>query len=79
MVVQSKVEICCVRLAFVIASLVGDGGGLVCESVGTADLLSDYFDSRQFTFAFMFSEVRQLLLDLDDYGGPDLLRMFPFY
>ena len=24
-----------------------EGGGLVCESVGKADLLSDYFDSKQ--------------------------------
>ena len=27
--------------------LVSDGGGLVCESVGKADLLSDHFDSKQ--------------------------------
>ena len=27
--------------------LVSDGGGLLCESVGTADLLSDYFNSKQ--------------------------------
>ena len=27
--------------------LVGLGGGLVCESVGKADLLSDHFDSKQ--------------------------------
>ena len=27
--------------------LVGAGGGLVCESVGKADLLSDHFDSKQ--------------------------------
>ena len=27
--------------------LVGPCGGLVCESVGKADLLSDYFDSKQ--------------------------------
>ena len=27
--------------------LVGPGGGLVCESVGKADLLSDHFDSMQ--------------------------------
>ena len=26
--------------------LVSEGGGLVCESVGNADLLSDHFDSR---------------------------------
>ena len=29
--------------------LVGPGGGLVCESVGKADLLSDHFDSKQST------------------------------
>ena len=28
-------------------SLISEGGGLVCESVGKADLLSDYFDSKQ--------------------------------
>ena len=28
-------------------SLVGGGGGLVCESVGKADLLSDHFDGMQ--------------------------------
>ena len=27
--------------------LVGEGGGLVCESVGIADLLSDHFDGKQ--------------------------------
>ena len=27
--------------------LVSEGGGLVCESVGMADLLSDHFDSMQ--------------------------------
>ena len=27
--------------------LVSDGGGLVCESLGKADLLSDHFDSKQ--------------------------------
>ena len=27
--------------------LVGPDGGLVCESVGKADLLSDHFDSKQ--------------------------------
>ena len=27
--------------------LVREGGGLMCESVGKADLLSDYFDSKQ--------------------------------
>ena len=28
-------------------SLVNEGGGLVCECVGKADLLSDNFDSKQ--------------------------------
>ena len=28
-------------------ALVSEGGGLVCESVGKADLLSDNFDSKQ--------------------------------
>ena len=27
--------------------LASEGGGLVCESIGKADLLSDYFDSKQ--------------------------------
>ena len=27
--------------------LVSEGGGLVCQSVGKADLLSDHFDSKQ--------------------------------
>ena len=27
-------------------SLVGEGGGQVCESVGKADLLSDHFESK---------------------------------
>ena len=28
--------------------LISEGGGLVCESVGKAVLLSDYFDSKQY-------------------------------
>ena len=43
--VHSKV--CSVRLGFVIPPLVSEGGGLVCESVNKADLLSDHFDSKQ--------------------------------
>ena len=27
--------------------LVSEGGGLLCESVGKADLLSDHFDNKQ--------------------------------
>ena len=74
--------------------LVGPSGGLVCESVGKADLLSDHLDSQQsresvdllvtchpshrlITFAFRSSEDKRLLLDLDPYGGTDILGMFP--
>ena len=39
--------VCYVRLEFVFATAVGGGGGLVCESVGKADLLSDHFDGKQ--------------------------------
>ena len=28
-------------------ALVSEGGGLVCDSIGKADLLSDHFDSKQ--------------------------------
>ena len=76
--------------------LVSEGCLLVCESVGKADLLSDYFDSKQSreavdlpltchpspslaTFAFRSRAVRRLLLDLDPYGGTDLLGMFPLF
>ena len=27
--------------------LISEGGGLLCESIGKADLLSDHFDSKQ--------------------------------
>ena len=76
--------------------LVGGGGGLVCESVCKAGLLSDHFDGKQSresvglpltchpspsltSFAFISSEVRCLLLDLDPYGGSDPLGMFPLF
>ena len=76
--------------------LISEGGGLVCESVGKTDLLSDYFDTKQSreavdlpltchpspsltTFVFRSSEVRRLLLDLDPYGGTDLLFIFPLF
>ena len=60
--------------------LVIEGGGLVCETVGKADLLSDYFESHCLTtFSFRSIEVRHLLLDLDAYGGTDPLGIFtPF-
>ena len=69
--------------------LVSEGGGLVCESVGKADLLSDDFDSKQSreevdlpltcltTFVFRSSEVGHLLLDWDPYGSTGPLGMFP--
>ena len=73
-----------------------EGGGLVCKSVGKADLQSDHFDRKQSreavnlpltchpspsltTFAFTSSEVRHLLLDLDPYGGTDILGMFHLF
>ena len=64
--------------------IVSEGGGLVRESVGKADLLSDNFDSSHpstspNTFAFRSSEVRLLLLDLDPYGGTDSLGMYPLF
>ena len=34
-------------LSLSLPPLVGGGGGLVCESVGKADLLSDHFDGKQ--------------------------------
>ena len=39
----------CVQRAFVInlPLLVGEGGELVCRSVGKADLLPDHFDGKQ--------------------------------
>ena len=75
--------------------LVSEGGELVSESVGKADLL-DHFDSKQSreavdlpltyhpspsltTFAMRSREVKRLLLDLDSYGGTDPLGMFPFF
>ena len=83
------------RLSLSLPPLVGGGGGLVCESVGKADLLSDHFDGKQSresvdlpltcqspsvtSFAFRSSEVRHLLLDLDPYGGSDPLGMFPLF
>ena len=42
-------EVGCVRLrfGFVSSSSIGAGGGLVCESVGKADMLSAHFDGMQ--------------------------------
>ena len=36
-----------VGLSSSLPPLVGGGGGLVCESVGKAELLSDHFDGKQ--------------------------------
>ena len=44
-------KVCGVRLEFVSASARSEGGGLVCDSVGKADLLSDHFESKQSTEA----------------------------
>ena len=77
------------------SSLVSEGGGLMCESVGKANM-PDHFDSKQSreavdlpltshpppsltTFAFKSREIRRLLLDLDPYGDTDPLGMFPLF
>ena len=74
---------------------VSEGGGLVCESVGKADL-SDHFaskrsreavDQRSLAIHLLFlpplpsSRERswRLLLDLDPYGGTDQLAMFRIF
>ena len=81
-------------LSLSLPPVVGGGGGLVCESGGKADLLSDHFGAKQSkesfdlpltchpfprltTFAFRWSEVKRLLLDLDPYWGSIPLGMFP--
>ena len=75
--------------------LISEGDEQVCESVGKTDLLSYHFDrkhSREAVhlpltchpfrslaiFALRSSEV-SLMLDLDTYGGPDPLGMFPIF
>ena len=42
-------EVCCVWLELdsSLPPLIGGGGGLVCESVGKAEMLSAYFDGQQ--------------------------------
>ena len=35
------------RLSLSFPQLVSGGGGLVCESIGTANLMSDHFDGKQ--------------------------------
>ena len=61
--------------------LVSEGGWLVCESVGKADLLSDHLSSvsSSYHLCFQVERGRRLLLDLDPYGGTDPLGMFPLF
>ena len=72
--------------------LVSDGGGLVCESTGKADLLSIILTTsspgrllicRALTIHLLVlpplpsgREVRRLLLDLDPYGGTGMFPLF---
>ena len=56
--------------SFSLPSLVSEGGGLGCESVGKADLLSDHFDSHQ------ASESVDLLLT---YHPPPRVTTFAFW
>ena len=44
--------------------LVGGGGGLVCESVGKADLLSDHFDGNSPGSLLIFRSLAIHLRDL---------------
>ena len=71
-------------LSLSLPPLVSEGGGLVCESVGKADLLLDHFDSKLSRYEVdlpltRLSEVRHILLDLDSYGGTHPLGMFPLF
>ena len=71
-------------------TLVGGGDGLVCESVGKADQLSELLTAtcprsllichpspNLITFTYRSYEFRLLLLYMDYYGGTDPLSMFP--
>ena len=50
------------------------------QSRESADLpLICHLSQRLISFAFRSSEVRRLLLDLDPYGGCDILGMFPLF
>ena len=58
----------------------------VCELVVKADFLSDHnlpftchLSPSLTTFASRSSEVRRLLLNLDPYGGTDILGCFLFF
>ena len=47
--------------------LVSEGGGLVCESVGKADLLSYHFDNKQSREALIYSSLVIHLLVLPPF------------
>ena len=47
MIVQSHLKSAVFGSSSSLPLLISEGGGLVCESVGKADLLSDHFDSKQ--------------------------------
>ena len=51
-------------LSFSLPLLVDGGGGLVCESVGKADLLSDHFDGKQSGSLLIFQSFAILLRGL---------------
>ena len=42
-------------------------------------LVTCHLSPSLITFAFRSSEVKRLLLDLDPYGGTDILGMFPLF
>ena len=48
--------------------LVGGGGGLVCQSVGEADLLSDHFDGKQSRESVDLLLTRHLSLRLTSFA-----------
>ena len=47
MVVDVEVSCVWLKFRFVSSPLIGAGGGLVCELVGKADMLSAHFDGKQ--------------------------------
>ena len=62
----------------------GRSGGLVCESVGQVDLLSDHFGGMQSRESLdlpltCHPSPRLTTVDLDPYGGSDPLGMFPLF
>ena len=58
--------------------LVSGGGGLVCESVGKADLLSDHFDSKQYREAVDLLFTFRLCLQVER-GQASLVRLRPLW